>query len=354
MATIKARVGTQNSVRVLSSAIGAPTRLSNLVDVNTDLKTEDGMILVWDLPTQTFIMTSVIDSSSTTIQGIAYFTNTENSSLPTDGALIVSGGVGVGKNLNVGGGLAISGLSTFSSDLDINASVDINNILNVDSEAYFVDITSTGISSFNAATIVSGLTVDDAVVSGALSVGATVTLSSSGGITTTGGDLYVGNNLYVSGISTFIGSAIFRGGTIGIGDSVSDDINVGGEFVSNLVPNTDDAYDLGITEQRWRDGKFSGLVTSTNLFVSGLSTFIGNQNLTGNLSVTGFTSVTEGLYYDIGDFDGPNGIAYFDNTGKLIGAASTESLISSSYYILTTEEVSGVPVWTSTIDGGIY
>jgi len=382
--SVKTRVGPQNSVRVLSSAIGAPTKLLDLIDVNEDLKTKDGMILVWDLPTQTFIMTSVIDSSSTTIQGIAYFTNTENSSLPTDGALIVSGGVGVGKNLNVGGGLAISGLSTFSSDLDvnasvdignslnvggglaisglstfssdldINASVDINNILNVDSEAYFVDITSTGISSFNAATIVGGLTVDDAVVSGALSVGATVTLSSSGGITTTGGDLYVGNNLYVSGISTFIGSAIFRGGTIGIGDSVSDDINVGGEFVSNLVPNTDDAYDLGITGQRWRDGKFSGLVTSTNLFVSGLSTFIGNQNLTGNLSVTGFTSVTEGLYYDTGDFDGPNGIAYFDNTGKLIGAASTESLISSSYYILTTEEVSGVPVWTSTIDGGIY
>ena len=300
MPTIKARVGSQNTVRVLSNASSPPTRLTSLIDINSNLKTQDGMILVWDLPTQTFIMTSVIDSSSTTIEGIAYFTNTEDSTLPTNGALVVSGGVGVGKNLNVGAGLSISGISTFASDLDINAAVDILNGLNV------------------------------------------------------GEDLYVGNDLYVSGVSTFIGNATFRGGTIGIGDSVTDDINVGGEFVSNLVPNTDNAYNLGTTEQRWRDGKFSGLVTSTNLFVTGLSTFIGNQNLTGNLSITGFASVTEGLYYDIGDFDGPNGIAYFDNTGKLIGAASTESPIATSNYILTTEDVTNVPVWTSTIDGGVF
>ena len=300
MPTIKARVGSQNTVRVLSNASSPPTKILDLTDVNGNLKTQDGMILVWDLPTQTFIMTSVIDSSSTTIEGIVYFTNTEDSTLPTNGALVVSGGVGVSKNLNVGAGLSISGISTFASDLDINAAVDILNGLNV------------------------------------------------------GEDLYVGNDLYVSGVSTFIGNATFRGGTIGIGDSVTDDINVGGEFVSNLVPNTDNAYDLGTTEQRWRDGKFSGLVTSTNLFVTGLSTLIGNQNLTGNLSITGFASVTEGLYYDIGDFDGPNGIAYFDNTGKLIGAASTESPIATSNYILTTEDVTNVPVWTSTIDGGVF
>ena len=101
--TVKARVGSQNTVRVLSNASSPPTRLTNLADINTDLKTQDGMILVWDLPTQTFIMTSVIDSSSTTIGGISYFTNTEDSTLPTNGALVVSGGVGISGNLNVAG-----------------------------------------------------------------------------------------------------------------------------------------------------------------------------------------------------------------------------------------------------------
>lgn len=361
MATIKARVGPQNVVRVLSSSLAAApiSKLIKLDDVNTTYQ-QDGMILVWDLPSQTFIMTSFIDSSSTTIQGIAYFENTTDSSLSTNGALVVSGGVGVGKNLNVNGGISIAGVATFSSDVDINASVDISNVLNVDSAAYFVDLTSTGISNLTTANVDGDLTVVGLSSLNNLNVAGVSTLASLGGITTTGGDFYVatdatvGGNLKVDGTSEFIGDVTFRGGTIGIGDANTDDINVSGEFVSNLVPNEDNTYDLGLPNQRWRDGQFSGLVTSTNLNVSGISTFTDNLEVAGDASITGFVSVTEGLYYDTGDYDGPNGIAYFNNSGKLIGAASTESLISSSYYILTTEEVSGVPVWTSTIDGGIY
>ena len=145
-----------------------------------------------------------------------------------------------------------------------------------------------------------------------------------------------------------------RSTRIGIGDSITDNIDIGGEFVSDLVPNDDDTYDLGITTQRWRNGNFSGLVTTQNLYVSGTSTIDGGVDISGDLSVTGFVSVTEGLYYDLGDYNPPNGIGYFDNTGKLVSSASTTSAISTSYYILTTEEISGVPTWTSTIDGGIY
>ena len=297
MPEIRARVGSQNVVRVLSNASSPPSNLIDLRDVNSDFKTEDGMILVWDLPSQKFIMTSVIDSSSSTIGGIAYYTNTTDNILgdPNSGAVQIDGGVGINKNLTVGSGLNVFGLSTFSSNVDINASVDISN------------------------------------------------------------DVVVGGGLTVNGTSEFIGSAIFRGGTIGIGDSVSDDINVSGEFISNLVPNTDNTYDLGITSQRWRNGLFSGLVTTTNLYVSGISTFANNLDISGDLNIVGFVSVTEGLYYD-NEYDGPNGIAFFDNNGKLTGAASTESAIDTSNYILTTLETAGIgtPVWTSTIDGGEY
>jgi hypothetical protein len=297
MPEIRARVGSQNVVRVLSNASSPPSNLIDLRDVNSNFKTEDGMILVWDLPSQKFIMTSVIDSSSSTISGIAYYTNTTDNVLgdPNSGAVQIDGGVGINKNLTVGSGLNVFGLSTFSSNVDINASVDISN------------------------------------------------------------DVVVGGGLTVNGTSEFIGSAIFRGGTIGIGDSVSDDINVSGEFISNLVPNTDNTYDLGITSQRWRNGLFSGLVTTTNLYVSGISTFANNLDISGDLNIVGFVSVTEGLYYD-NEYDGPNGIAFFDNNGKLTGAASTESAIDTSNYILTTLETAGIgtPVWTSTIDGGEY
>jgi len=297
MPEIRARVGSQNVVRVLSNASSPPSNLIDLRDVNNNFKTEDGMILVWDLPSQKFIMTSVIDSSSSTIGGIAYYTNTTDNILgdPNSGAVQIDGGVGINKNLTVGNALTVTGLSTFSSNVDINASVDISN------------------------------------------------------------DVVVGGGLTVNGTSEFIGSAIFRGGTIGIGDSVGDDINVSGEFISNLVPNTDNTYDLGIISQRWRNGLFSGLVTTNNLYVSGISTFANNLDISGDLNIVGFVSVTEGLYYD-NEYDGPNGIAFFDNNGKLTGAASTESAIDTSNYILTTLETAGIgtPVWTSTIDGGEY
>jgi hypothetical protein len=317
MATIKARVGSQNTVRVLSSSATVATRIIDASDLNSTLKTEDGMILVWDSGSSAFIMTSVIDSASTTIEGIAYFTNNTRSSLPTNGALVVNGGVGIGQYLNVGAGVSVVGIATFASDVDINAAVDILNDLNV---------------------------------------GGATTLASRGGITTTGGSLFVGGNFEVAGSSNFIGVATFRGGTINLGDSTSDDINIGGEFISDLNPNDDNQYDLGIEGKRWRNARFSGLVTTTDLFVSGVSTFTGDVSLTGDTRIVGFLSVTEGLFYDSDDYDGPNGVAYFNNNGKLVSAASTESAVSTSNYILTTQLSAGIgtPIWTDTIDGGTF
>lgn len=80
----------------------------------------------------------------------------------------------------------------------------------------------------------------------------------------------------------------------------------------------------------------------------------GSVNVQENVNVVGYVTVREGLYYDEGDYDGPNGIGYFDNRGRLMGAASTEFAIKTSNYILTTIEPIGIPTWTSIIDGGEY
>ena len=399
MPSINDRIGSQNVIRVLSNASAPPTHLVDLTDVDSTLKTEDGMILVWDLSTEKFYMTDTIDSSSLNITGIVSFSNIIDSTAPTNGALVIDGGIGIGKAVNIGGDISVAGLSTFTSNVDINAAVDILNGLTANSTFKSVGITTlasaggitttggnlnvggnisvTGTATFGTGTVTidgdndnivvgNGITISSeggittpsiniggSIQAGSLSISGASTLASAGGITTTGGELYVGTNLEVAGTSNFIGNATFRGGTIGIGDSTGDDIDVGGEFVSNLVPNTDNTYDIGITTQRWRDGKFSGLVTTTNLFVSGISTFLGDKHVTGNVRITGFASVTEGLYYDANDYDGSNGIAYFDDTGKLIGAASTENALTESYFVLTTNNV-GIPTWTSVIDGGVY
>jgi hypothetical protein len=134
---------------------------------------------------------------------------------------------------------------------------------------------------------------------------------------TVGAGLSVVNNFYVGGISTFVGSVTFKGGTINIGDENTDDINIAGEFVSNLVPNADNTYNIGIgTNKRWKNANFSGVGTfatgavvdaiqigitaageidtsSGNLTIDsagGTVTIDDNLTVTGNLYVNGSTT----------------------------------------------------------------
>ena len=100
-------------------------------------------------------------------------------------------------------------------------------------------------------------------------------------------NLTVGQNLNVQGYSEFVGTVTFRGGTINIGDGNTDNINVAGEFVSNLTPNTDNTYDLGIGTQRWRNANFAGIVTVGSFVNNGTSTINGNVQINSNLNVNG-------------------------------------------------------------------
>ena len=266
MPTIKARVGPQNAVRVLAQQTSAVSKLLNLSDVISDYKAIDGLLLVWNQPTSQFIMTSVIDNEVK----ISDLTQSYNA---TTGALVVSGGVGVGGNLSVAG-IATFGTGTVTIDGD-------NDLVYVG-----VGVTLSG----QDGVWTNKLTVDGDFQATNLIVTGIATLASEGGITTTGGDLYVAKNLRVAGVSTFIGNATFRGGTIGIGDSTGDDINVSGEFISDLNPNDDGLYDLGIVGKRWRDARFSGLVTSTTLnvantaLISGISTFQQDVDVVGTFT----------------------------------------------------------------------
>jgi len=159
--------------------------------------------------------------------------------------------------------------------------IDIRGDINVLQKDYFDDLGNRIISHGNLF-----------VGNNLQSVGIT-TLSSAGGITTTGGNLFVGNNLEVAGTSNFIGTAAFRGGTINLGDSDSDDINVGGEFTSGLIPNTAGLYNVGSTTKPWKNGNFSGIVTATDLNISGLSTHVGVATFQNNVFVDG--TLTAGL-----------------------------------------------------------
>ena len=102
-------------------------------------------------------------------------------------------------------------------------------------------------------------------------------------------NLTVGGNLNVQGYSEFVGVASFKG-TINLGDSTTDDINVGGEFISGLYPNTTATYDLGDSSRQWKNGSFSGIVTaSTGAVFDGVQIGINGANVidtvSGNLTL---------------------------------------------------------------------
>lgn len=87
---------------------------------------------------------------------------------------------------------------------------------------------------------------------------------------------------------------------------------------------------------------FQGPIVGNNLFLSGISTFQGTINAQ-NLSISSIRY----LNYNA------NGVAYFNQVGILTYTESPINAIDYSNYILTTNN-SGIPFWTSVIDGGTY
>jgi len=287
MPSINDRIGSQNVIRVLSNASAPPSNLLNLNDVNSTLKTRDGMILVWDLTTEKFYMTDTIDSSSLNITGIATFSNTTDSTAPTNGALVINGGIGIAKQVHIGETISVAGIATFSSNVDINAAVDILNGVTAESTFKSVGIT---------------------------------TLASAGGITTTGGDLYIGGDLYVSDDIVYdeatarnwnISGTAIVGTLLDVnGHTELDNLNVSGlstfvgvsTFKSDVYidGNLDVIGNIALDEIAGGNLNISGITTignlldlNGNLHVAGVSTFVGVATYSDNLFVSG--TLTAGL-----------------------------------------------------------
>ena len=290
MPNINDRIGSQNVIRVLSNASAPPTRLVNLSDVDSSRKTDDGMILVWDLSTEKFFMSDAIDASNLTVTGIVTFSNTTNSSSPTTGALAISGGLGVAKQVNFGNGFSVAGLSTFSSNMDLNASLDVLNRAKINGTFETVGVT---------------------------------TLSSSGGITTTGGDLYVGGDLFVgddltfdeftarnanvTGIATVgtllrvtgfsnLQSVIVGGISTFVGDAkFNSNVSIAGTLTYEDVTNIDavglitarSGINIGHPSVASTMTSGGDLILGKDLSVSGVSTFTGVVDANGGLDVSG-------------------------------------------------------------------
>jgi len=113
--------------------------------------------------------------------------------------------------------------------------------------------------------------------------------------------------LHITGISTFVGVATFKS-----------DVYIDGDLYIK--------DDLNIDELTARNVNVSGFTTTVNLRVS--NSFYYTPSFT-------------------------NGVAYFNSTGLMVSTGATISAIDYTNYLLTTNN-SGVPVWSNSIDGGVY
>ena len=88
-----------------------------------------------------------------------------------------------------------------------------------------------------------------------------------------GGDVTMSQDLAVTGTATVTGAATFNG-NVTLGNAVSDNITVNGDFVSHLTPNADSTYDLGGTSLYWRNLYADSIYTTGRVFF-GTSSTIG-------------------------------------------------------------------------------
>ena len=133
---------------------------------------------------------------------------------------------------------------------------------------------SGNLSWMTSGTLVGPITISDTTDSTTKDTGALI-LEGGLGVekdVTVGAAVSIGDRLFVKGESEFIGIVTFRGGTIKLGDGDTDDVVVGGEFASSLVPTDDGTYDIGAAAKEWRNAFFDGTVEADGVNVTGVIT----------------------------------------------------------------------------------
>lgn len=134
----------------------------------------------------------------------------------------------VDEAATIGTTLGVTGATTLSSTLGVTGATTLSSTLGV-----------TGATTLSSTLAVTGATT----LSSTLAVTGTSTLT--GNVTATN-DLSIGGNLTVTGDATISGNLTF-------GNADTDSITITADIASNLVPDTDDTYDIGTSTKEWRD-----------------------------------------------------------------------------------------------------
>jgi hypothetical protein len=130
-------------------------------------------------------------------------------------------------------------------------------------------------------------------VTGNTQIGGTLTVE---GVTSINDDLYITGNTYQTG-SIYLTGDVIMSGSINIGDNINTDIiNFQGEVSSSILPQTNNAFDLGSPTNAWQDLYVSGTAYIENINIGGISTT--DLSLPGDLTVSGTTILSGSVYVE--------------------------------------------------------
>jgi len=281
-----------------------------------------------------------------------------------DGLIIDN--IGISSNVirtRPGGGNTLF-LDPYPDGLDSDGMVIIKGSLQVDGTTTTVNSTNTSLNDpiMNIGDVTSKRTVMSVVGSGTSSI----TLDSVVGINT--GDQISGSASLPGAGTTTIHSFTTQPGGTGIGTvfingqttagiTTTTQLTITHGFDTNTDRGISFNYNTGTGVANNKTGFFgmndSGGETSNAPERSW--TYVPEATNTGNVisGTKGFLDI-KGIYFQENDYaSSGNGILYFDNQGKSVVSAGTTAGITTSNFVLTTD-ASGVPKWTTTIDGGQF
>ena len=280
-------------------------------------------------------------------------------------AMQISGGVSidnVGISSNIistlsGGGNTLY-IDPYPDGLSSEGMVIVKGSLQVDGTTTTVNSTNTSLIDpiMNIGDVTSKRTILATVASGV----STVTVDSIVGINT--GDILAVTGIDNSGIATVTSyhaasKVITFQGQTSAGIATESQITVTHAFDTNTDRGVSFNYNLSSGTSNNKTGFFgyNDSAGENSNAPARSFTYIPDVTITGNVVAGTRGSLDiKNIYFQNGDFDATgNGIVYFDTTGKMVGAAATSSGISTSNYVLTTD-ASGIPKWTTTLDGGTF
>ena len=282
---------------------------------------------------------------------------------PGGGGEFVVDNIGISSNVirsKPGGGNTIF-IDPFPDGLDSDGVVIIKGSLQVDGTTTTVNSTNTSLNDpiMNIGDVTSKRTVTKTVGSGT----SAITLDSIVGINT-GDQISGSNSLPGAGTTTihsYVSSAgvstVFINGQTTSGIVTTTQLTVTHGFDTNTDRGVSFNYNTstGVGNNKTGFFGYNDSAGETSNAPARSFTYIPDATITGNVlsGTKGFLDI-KGIFFQNGDFStAGNGVLYFDTTGKVVGAAGTTAGITTSNFVLTTD-ASGIPKWTTTIDGGQF